>query len=147
MRRKFTLVLLVLFANYTAHAAVKAEQAFVATPIPGTRLTAVYGDFLNDSDDEVHITRVDSDSSAAAELHEQRIDGNDVVRMRPVKRWTIPAHATLSLRKGGQHLMLIGLNRKLRDRDQVTLTLYFEHADPQQITLPVLRDASQLHEN
>lgn len=133
-------------ANF-AHATVTAERAYVATPIPGTHITAVYGKFTNGSDHDVRIVRVSSDSSEAAELHEQRIDSNDIARMRRVEQMVIPAHDELILSKGGQHLMLINLNKKLRDHDEVTLTLYFDQAQPQQITLPVLRSPSQLDDS
>ncbi|MBV7434052.1 copper chaperone PCu(A)C [Cardiobacteriaceae bacterium TAE3-ERU3] len=129
-----------------AQAAVRTEQAFVATPIPGTHLTAVYGNFINDSEEALYITHLSSDSSEAAEIHEQTIDSNDIARMRPIEKIAIPAHDTLVLSKGGEHLMLINLNKKLRDHDEVTLTLYFEQGEPQQITLPVLRSASQLND-
>ena len=129
-----------------AQAELRTEQAFVATPIPGTHLTAVYGKFINDGEEALYITHLSSDSSEAAELHEHTIDSNDISRMRPVENMTIPAHGTLVLSKGGEHLMLINLNKKLRDHDEVTLTLYFEQGEPQQITLPVLRSANQLNE-
>ena len=145
MRRLILLAALAL--SSASDAAIKFERVFVATPIPGTHLTAVYGQLVNDSDSDIHITRVSSDSSEAVELHEQNIDSSDVVRMRLIEKMIIPAHGTLQLSKGGQHLMLINLNKKLRDHDEVTLTLYFEQGEPQQITLPVLRSASQLNEN
>ena len=141
------ILLVVLGVVSVAQATLRTEQAFVATPIPGTHLTAVYGKFINDSEDTLQITRLTSDSSEAAEIHEQTIDDDDIARMRPVAQIAIPAHETLVLSKGGEHLMLINLNKKLRDHDEVTLTLYFEQGEPQQITLPVLRSASQLNEN
>lgn len=141
------LILLVGFGVVSlAQAALRTEEAFVATPIPGTHLTAVYGKFINDSNEPLCITHLSSDSSEAAEIHEQTID-DDIARMRPVEEITIPAHDTLILSKGGEHLMLINLRRKLRDHDEVTLTLYFEQGEPQHITLPVLRSVSQLDEN
>lgn len=130
--------------SVTAQATVDIEQGFVATPIPGTHLTAMYGTLINDGDDDIHITRVEADSSEAAELHEQTIDSADIVRMRRVAAMTIPAHGRLILRKGGAHLMLINLHKPLHDHDEVTITLYFERVEPQEITLPVLRAASQL---
>jgi|WetSurMetagenome_2_1015567.scaffolds.fasta_scaffold94759_1 copper(I)-binding protein len=78
-------------------------------------------------------------SSAAAEiveLHETIRDG-EVMRMRPVAKLAFPAGATLEMKPGGLHLMLIRLKRALRPGDQVPLTLTFEHGATLTLDVPV----------
>lgn len=128
-----------LFLFSTAQAAVTIEDGYVAEPIPGTHMTSVYGRLTNDDKDDVEIISISSDSSEAAELHEQTIDGDSMTKMRKIDEIIVPANGEVVLQKGGKHLMLIGLTKKLHEGDEVTVTLYYKNEEPQQITLPVKR--------
>jgi len=77
-----------------------------------------------------------SDAAETVELHETIRDG-DVMRMRPVAKLEIPAGATLAMKPGGLHVMLINLKRDLRPGDRVPVTLTFTHAAPVSLEAPV----------
>jgi copper(I)-binding protein len=57
--------------------------------------------------------------------------------MKPVTFIDLPAGTTVQLKPGGYHIMLIDLVQPLKAGDQVQITLTFEEADPQQVTVPV----------
>ncbi len=82
------------------------------------RNTGAAGDYL---------VGVETDVAAAAELHTVE-DNGGMLAMWPVEAIEIPAGATVELRPGGHHLMLIGLSRELRAGETVPLTLRFERA-------------------
>jgi len=83
--------------------------------------------------------RLLSASSPAArtvELHTMMRDG-DVMRMRPVEAITIAPGATVELRPGGFHIMMVGLAAPLQQGGGVPLTLRFERAGTVQVELAV----------
>ena len=59
------------------------------------------------------------------ETHIHIKDG-DVVRMREVKGYDIPANGVFELKPGGAHLMLVDLKRPLKEGEKVSLVLKFE---------------------
>jgi copper(I)-binding protein len=77
-----------------------------------------------------------SPAARVVELHTHIREG-DVMRMRPVQDIPVPAGATVELRPGGLHIMLVGLAAPLRQGERVPLTLRFERAGEVQVELVV----------
>jgi periplasmic copper chaperone A len=71
-----------------------------------------------------------------AELHTMSMEGT-VMRMRPVAGLDIPAGQPVTLKPGGEHIMLMGLNQPLREGQSFALTLEFEKAGPHTVTVAV----------
>jgi periplasmic copper chaperone A len=70
------------------------------------------------------------------ELHTMSMQGM-VMKMRPVSGVDIPAGQPVSLKPGGEHIMLMGLNQPLREGQSFPLTLDFEKAGPRTVTVTV----------
>ena len=68
--------------------------------------------------------------------HEMTND-NGVMRMRPLAAIDLPAGRPVTLQPGAVHIMLQGLNRPLRAGESFALTLRFEKAGMQQVTVVV----------
>lgn len=68
-----------------------------------------------------------SDVAAAVELHETRVQDN-VMRMQPVPQILIPAGGQVELKRGGLHVMMMGLKRNLAVGDRFAATLQFQRA-------------------
>ena len=71
-----------------------------------------------------------------AELHTMSMQGM-VMKMRPISGVDIPAGQAVSLKPGGEHIMLMGLNQPLREGQPFPLTLDFERAGPHTVTVTV----------
>ena len=71
-----------------------------------------------------------------AELHTMSMQGM-VMKMRPISGVDIPAGQPVSLKPGGEHIMLMGLNGPLREGQSFPLTLTFEKAGAREVTVPV----------
>jgi periplasmic copper chaperone A len=71
-----------------------------------------------------------------AELHTMSMQGM-VMKMRPVSGVDIPAGQPVSLKPGGEHIMLMGLNEPLLEGQSFPLTLDFEKAGPRTVTVTV----------
>ena len=57
--------------------------------------------------------------------------------MRPIETVEVPANAQASLKPGGDHIMLMGLDTPLKEGDSFPMTLTFEVAGNVSITVPV----------
>jgi len=71
-----------------------------------------------------------------AELHTMEMAGM-VMKMRPLAGLDIPAGQPVTLKPGGEHIMLLGLNRPLREGQSFPLTLNFEKAGTRTVTVAV----------
>jgi copper(I)-binding protein len=71
-----------------------------------------------------------------AELHTMSMQGM-VMKMRPISGVDIPAGQPVSLKPGGEHIMLMGLNQPLREGQSFPLILDFERAGPRTVTVTV----------
>jgi copper(I)-binding protein len=71
-----------------------------------------------------------------AELHTMSMQGM-VMKMRPISGVDIPAGQPVSLKPGGEHIMLMGLSEPLLEGHSFPLTLNFEKAGPRTVTVTV----------
>lgn len=88
--------------------------------------SAAYLKIINSGDTSDTLMGVKSDVASRVELHMVKMEGS-VMRMRAVKGGiAVPANASVELKPGGFHIMLMGLSRKLTAGDTFDLTLQFE---------------------
>jgi periplasmic copper chaperone A len=71
-----------------------------------------------------------------AELHTMSMQGM-VMKMRPITGLDIPAGQPVTLKPGGEHIMLMGLDQPLHEGQSFPLTLDFEKAGPRTVTVTV----------
>ena len=71
-----------------------------------------------------------------AELHTMSMEGM-VMKMRPLAGVDIPAGQPVTLKPGGEHIMLLGLNSPLREGQSVPLSLTFEKAGTRTVTVAI----------
>jgi periplasmic copper chaperone A len=106
-----------------------------ATP-PGATVAAGYLEIRNSGQQADRVVGASTPAAERVEFHVQIQEG-DVLKMREVKDFGVPARQRLTLRAGGSHLMLIGLKQPLVKGGRVPLTLRFERAGELQIELEV----------
>jgi len=82
------------------------------------------------------LVSVTSSRAPNVELHEMSMEG-DMMRMRPVAHFTVPADGVVSLTPGGFHLMFMGLPTPFVAGETVPVTLTFEHAGAVEVNLRV----------
>ena len=68
-----------------------------------------------------------SPAAGTVELHDH-IHDNGVMRMRQIETMPIAGGASLALKPGGKHLMLMALKAPLKEADVIDITLRFEKA-------------------
>ena len=77
-----------------------------------------------------------TDAATTVELHETIQEGG-VMKMRPRPKFEVAGGATLEMKPGGHHIMLLGLTRDLKAGDTVRVTVTFEKAGTMTVDAPV----------
>ena len=95
---------------------------------------AAYVTILSPTTDR--LVSVSSPVAKKAELHTMSMAGM-VMQMRPLAGLDIPAGRPLTLKPGGEHVMLLGLSRPLQEGESFPLTLNFERAGPRTVIVAV----------
>ena len=122
---KYLLLLLALAATPAA-AQIKVEEAWMRATPPGAKIAAGYLTIRNAGAAD----RLISISSPAAERVETHItvrDG-DILRMREVKGYDVPAKGMLELKPGGAHLMFVDIKAPLKEGTSVPAIIRFQRA-------------------
>lgn len=87
-----------------------------------------------------------SDVAQRTELHTHREDDMGVMRMIHVEEgFALPAGGTIEMRRGGHHVMFLGLSDPFEQGAAVTLTLEFETAGDVTVEVPVDLERQPMH--
>ena len=121
MTRFLPLLIAALLAACSApEAPLVATDVEVTRPMPGRHMSAGFLVLSNNTDAEIRITSVTSPQFGSVEIHETTVvDG--VSRMRKLEALVVPARGSVTLERGGKHLMLM---RAGDLGDTVTLQLH-----------------------
>ena len=82
------------------------------------------------------LVSISSSVAKKVELHTMEMAGM-VMKMRPLAGLDIPAGQSVTLKPGGEHIMLMGLSAPLREGQSFPLTLTFEKAGAREVTVAV----------
>ena len=87
-----------------------------------------------------------SDISRRVELHTHKDMGEGIMKMIHVEEgFVIPAGGMQALKRGGNHVMFMGLNQPMEQGGEITLTLIFEKAGEISLTIPVDLERKAMH--
>jgi len=107
---------------------------------------AAFMEIVNHSATADRLIAARSDIAVRVEIHTHLEDSNGVMRMVEVKDGiVVPANGMAMLRRGGDHVMFMGLNQPLAQGDEVSVTLVFEKAGEVEVTIPVDLDRKPKH--
>lgn len=107
-----------IMANYQPR--LLAADVVVTEPLPGARVSAGFLSLANNTDEAISISAVGSPQFEVVEIHESLLE-DGVARMRRITELVIPAHETVTLQRGGLHLMLL---RPTQTGDTVSLRFF-----------------------
>jgi copper(I)-binding protein len=114
--------------------AISVADAWARATVPGQMSSAAYFTIRNagGSDTLLFVSSPQADAS----LHSTRMD-NGVMRMRPLATLDVPANASVELKPGGMHVMLMGLKQPLQAGSTIELDLKFEKSGDQKVAIPI----------
>lgn len=135
MIRFFAATAALLLAGAAFAELPRVRDARVVQPPPGAPVAAGYLTLTNTGDEELVISGASSATVGRVELHRTTIV-DDVARMERQERLTVPAGETLTLERGGYHLMLMEIGDGFVAGDEVVV-VFDTNAGAFEVTMPV----------
>ncbi len=105
-------------------------------------MTGVFATITNNTDTDITLVGGSAEIAQMVEVHEVVMSGGAMTMQKKEGGIVIPAGESVTLEPGGLHVMLMDLKQAILDGDQITLTLDFEGADAQTLTLPAKTSAA-----
>ncbi|WP_240205791.1 copper chaperone PCu(A)C [Vibrio sp. CyArs1] len=133
---KLILPLLALAPLSMAHAAIDVNDAYARATPPNATTSAVFATIENTGDKDRVIVEAASQASPVVELHDVIMDG-DVMKMRQVKSITVPANGQTILKPGSLHIMLLDVEKPMKEGETINVELTFANGEVQVLTVPV----------
>lgn len=123
-----TLTIIVLSAGIAradGHLAlgIQGDELYSFATSKSQKNGVVGGDLENISDKDIVIVRAESSVAEKVELHTHIMDG-DVMMMREVESYEVPAGDDFELGPRAEHIMLIGLKTPLKQGDIFSIRLF-----------------------
>ena len=116
-----------LFISFGAFAQVDVEKPWSRATPPGAKTGVGYMVLRNKGASADRLVGVTSPAAARVETHVTVKDG-EVMRMREVKGYDIPANGSFELRPNGPHLMFVDIKQPFKAGERIPATLRFEKA-------------------
>lgn len=122
--------------------AVSISGAWVRATVPGQGGTGAF--MTLQSPQALELVGASTPVAGVAQVHEMKLEGN-TMRMQHLPALALPAHQSVTLTPGGNHLMLMDLKQPLTAGSTVAITLQFKDAAgaalTQTLQVPVLQRA------
>ena len=120
-----------------AHDGVEIVDPY-ARFLPGGKSGAAFMIIENHSSTDERLISLTANVADRSELHSEKTNAAGLMQMPLIDGGIfIPGHESHALQRGGDHVMFLGLTRKVKDGDIVTLTLTFAHAGVVVVEVPV----------
>ncbi|HTR01445.1 MAG TPA: copper chaperone PCu(A)C [Candidatus Acidoferrum sp.] len=133
---KLMSVALLLATATLARAELVVEAGHVRASLPGSTTTAAYMTLKNTGDADIVITAASSPAAAHVSFHSTMNHGG-MMHMMDMESLKIPAHKSLVLEAGGDHLMLEKTTAALAEGTTVELTFQLADGQHKTVKLPV----------
>lgn len=138
--KKVLLGNLLLTGLVLAQPKIEVKDAWVREVPPTSKMSAAYMVIENHGKEADKLVDVSNNASKITEIHET-VGG----KMRRVKALEIPAQGKVELKPGGYHMMLINLDKPLKEGESVEITLKFEKSGEIKIQAPVKKGTGSMN--
>lgn len=132
----------ILFSTFAFSAAAQdiiIEDAYARVARPGAPVAAAFFMVRNKGAEVDRLIGAKTEYAAMAEVHTHLESADGIMQMRPIEGGLeIGAMGEHQLKRGGDHIMIMGLSKRLEQGDMLPLTLVFQNAG--EIDLEVVVD-------
>lgn len=139
MKLKTLASLGLLFVSQMSFAAIESLEITDiyarATPPTATN-SAVFMNVKNLTQQSQEIVEAQAEVAKKTELHTVEMDG-DTMKMRQVPLISVAPSASVSLKPGGFHVMLLDLTQPLEEDSQINVVLTLANGESQSFDVPV----------
>ena len=121
---------------FAGHDDIHIHDVTIRATTPNAGATAIYAMIHNHGDEQDRLVGGRVSFAKKVEIHEMKMDG-DVMRMREIEGGlVIPSDGMAYLKKGGNHMMVMGLSEPIKLDGAYEVTFSFEKAGD--ITVPAV---------
>lgn len=129
---------LALATSVFAADGITIEDPYARSAGKNAKAGAAFMMIVNQSGADDRLVGVKSDVSDRTELHTHRENADGVMQMRHVEEgFAIPAGQAHILKRGGDHVMFMGIQQPFEQGAIVPVTLIFEKAGEIEVEIPV----------
>ncbi|MBQ0802024.1 MAG: copper chaperone PCu(A)C [Sulfitobacter litoralis] len=137
---------LFLFSAPLAAEGIMVDDAYIRSSTAKSTSGAAFMVVMNHSSADDRLIGASSDVADKVELHSHRSDDNGIMRMGEIEGGVaIAADEMHAFKRGGDHLMFMGLKESLVEGAMVPVTLEFEKAGAVEIEVMVDQDRKPNH--
>ena len=122
---KYLMVLLSLVST-SVSSQIEVQHAWSRATPPGAKVAAGYVILRNKAAAPDRLVGASSSTAARVETHVVEKQG-EVMRMREVKGYDVPAKGSFELKPGGPHLMFVDIKRPFKEGEKVPVVLRFQN--------------------
>ena len=140
--KKIITILSLLTLSLLASETIIINDAFIRLVPSVSKNSAAFMNIKNLANQDDILLSASGNIAKHIELHTHKMgkkNGQMIMKMMRVPNIPLQAQNTTALKKGGYHIMLIGLNKKLKENETIPLTLHFKNAGAKIIQVPVLQ--------
>lgn len=117
---------------------ISIEDAFARSAMKHGKSGAAFFVIRNSGDEADQLINAQSDIAHKVELHTHKDMGSGVMKMMHVPDgFTIPAQGEHALKRGGDHVMFMGLMQPMVQGTPVKVVLEFEKSGKIEVEIPV----------
>ncbi len=121
-----------------AQDSITVKDAYARSSGKSAKAGAAFMMIQNAGEADDRLIAAESDVAARVELHTHQVDANGVAKMIHVEEgFVIPAGETHMLKRGGDHVMFMGISAPFEHGATVPVTLIFEKAGEIEVDIPV----------
>lgn len=146
MKSLLTTTAALLLATTPAMAEILVKDAYVRSSTPNSPSGAAFMILENTGTEDDRLIGAMTPAAEKAELHSHTQDDNGVMRMGEIEGGVpLAAGATHVLKRGADHVMLMGITAPLEQGADIPLTLIFEQAGEVEVTVHVDHERKANH--
>jgi copper(I)-binding protein len=108
---------------------ISITNAYIRLMPPNMRMTAAFMEIKNLSNKNISIINVKSDLAKFTELHTSIIKNDGNMQMKHIQTVKLPSNKIVYFKRGGKHIMMIGLKEKLHEDDTHKITIVFSNGN------------------
>ncbi|MEP6065418.1 MAG: copper chaperone PCu(A)C [Paracoccaceae bacterium] len=124
---------------FAGDAKIMVDEPYLRSTNP--KVAAAFMGLMNHAGQDDRLISATSDIAKRVELHTHIADGHGVMKMTEIKGGiAVPAEGLAHLKRGGDHIMFMGVTKPLNNGDVIEVTLTFEKAGDVKLEIPVDND-------
>ncbi|MDV7142106.1 copper chaperone PCu(A)C [Tropicimonas sp. TH_r6] len=121
-----------------AMAEIEIRDAYARAAMPTAKAGAAFMQIVNTGTEDDRLVAVASGIAKKAELHTHIDAGDGIMQMVEVEEgFPVPAGGMHMLKRGGDHVMFMGLTGPMNDGESFSVTFTFEKAGEMVVEIPV----------